>query len=311
MAPPRWLTGRVPRTSGQRSTADAGASSALRFDSSTDDGGRCPAAPARGGRQRPDLRTLLTGVPVRAVGHRPSSLRPLAVLLVGAPEDGRRRSVFRKHLVVRDGRRAVVRYDGRVVDVLDVGRHRLVGRAWRRSVEVLDVRQQLLVLTGQEVAAADVPGVRVSAAARFAIADPVAFLDAAADPELRLAVQLAVRDWVAAAPVAELSARRAGAAVLLTPLVAAEVAHLGIGVVEVSVRDVSLPGELRRALLATATSTQEGQAALERARGEVAATRALANAARTLADDPALLQLRTVQEVARAGATVVLHVGEP
>lgn len=220
--------------------------------------------------------------------------------------------MFRKHLVVRDGRRAVVRYDGRVVDVLDAGRHRLRGRAWRRSVEVLDVRQQLLVLTGQEVAAADVPGVRVSAAARFAIADPVAFLDAAADPEaeLRLALQLAVRDWVAAAPVAELLALRAGAASVLTPLVATEVAHLGIAVVEASVRDVSLPGELRRALLATATATQEGQAALERARGEVAATRALANAARTLAENPALLQLRTVQEAARAGSTVVLHVGE-
>jgi len=157
--------------------------------------------------------------------------------------------VFGKHLVVRDGRRAVVRYDGRVVDVLDVGRHRLVGRAWRRSVEVLDLRQQLL-------------------------------------------------------------ARRAGATALLTPLVGAEVAHLGIGVAEVSVRDVSLPGELRRALLATATATQEGQAALERARGEVAATRALANAARTLAESPALLQLRTVQEAARSGSTVVLHVGE-
>jgi len=160
--------------------------------------------------------------------------------------------VFRKHPVVRDGRRAVVRYDGRVVDVLDAGRHRLEGRARRRSVEVLDVRQQLLVLTGQEVAAVDVPGVRVSAAARFAIADPVAFLDAAVDPE----------------------------------------------------------AELRRALLATATAAQEGQAALERARGEVAATRALANAARVLSETPALLQLRTVQEAARAGSTVVLHVGE-
>jgi regulator of protease activity HflC (stomatin/prohibitin superfamily) len=222
--------------------------------------------------------------------------------------------VFIKHQVVREGRRAVVRYDGRVVDVLGAGRHRLRGRWRRRTVEVVDVRDQLLVLTGQELAAADVPGVRVSASARWAVTDPVAFLDASADPvaELRMALQLAVRDWAAAAPLAELLAGRAEAAQVLTARVAAEAARLGVTVAEASVRDVSVPGELRRALLATATAVQEGQAALERARGEVAATRALANAARMLAENPALLQLRTVQEAAKgAGSKVVVRVGDP
>lgn len=219
-----------------------------------------------------------------------------------------------KHQVVHEGRQAVVRYDGRVVDVLGPGRHRLRGRWRRRRVDLVDVRQQLLVLTGQELAAADVPGVRVSAAARWAVTDPVAFLDASADPvaELRMALQLAVRDWAASAPLAELLAGRAEAAQVLTGRVAAEAARLGVTVAEASVRDVSVPGELRRALLATATAVQEGQAALERARGEVAATRALANAARMLAENPALLQLRTVQEAAKgAGSKVVVRVGDP
>lgn len=166
-------------------------------------------------------------------------------------------------------------------------------------------------MSGQEVTAADVPGVRVSASARWRIVDPVAHLDVSAAPrdELHLAVQLAVRDWLASLPLADALAQRARASAVLTPAVAAETARLGTEVVEVSVRDVSVPAELRRALLATASAAQEGLATLERARGEVAATRALANAARTLADSPALLQLRTVQAAAQGDGQLVLHIG--
>jgi hypothetical protein len=53
----------------------------------------------------------------------------------------------------------------------------------------------------------------------------------------------------------------------------------------------------------------QGQAVPERARSEVAATRALANAARMIAEQPALLQLRTLQAVEAGGATVVLTQG--
>jgi hypothetical protein len=79
-----------------------------------------------------------------------------------------------------------------------------------------------------------------------------------------------------------------------------------VAVESLALRDVMVPGELRRAAAEVATARAQGQAALERARGEVAATRALANAARMVADQPALLQLRTLQAVEAGGATVHL-----
>src|SRR5262249_10211862 len=52
---------------------------------------------------------------------------------------------------------------------------------------------------------------------------------------------------------------------------------------------------------------KEGQAALERARGETAALRNLANAARTMEENPTLLQLRALQTLADSpGNTLVL-----
>src|SRR5258705_12697759 len=70
-----------------------------------------------------------------------------------------------------------------------------------------------------------------------------------------------------------------------------------------------LPGELMRAYVDVLKSKQECYAALDRARGESAALRNLANAARVLEGNPALMNLRVLQSLAsaqNAGNTLVL-----
>ncbi len=75
-------------------------------------------------------------------------------------------------------------------------------------------------------------------------------------------------------------------------------------------RHYTLPAQdLRRAFAEVLKSKQEGQAALERARGESAALRNLANAARLLEGNPALMNLRLMQSLSAAqtaGNTLVL-----
>lgn len=67
------------------------------------------------------------------------------------------------------------------------------------------------------------------------------------------------------------------------------------------------PGELRRTFAQVVAARKEGLAALERARGETASLRNLANAARMMSANPTLLQLRLLQELGRsAGNTIVL-----
>ncbi len=121
-------------------------------------------------------------------------------------------------ITVEQGFVAVVRRDARVLAVLGPGRHRLVRPSWRRRLDVVDLRVALLAVTGQEVATSDVPGVKVSALARWRVADAVAFLDRAQLPveQLRLAVQLAVRDWAASVRLEVAVADRATATVPMT-----------------------------------------------------------------------------------------------
>ncbi len=65
----------------------------------------------------------------------------------------------------------------------------------------------------------------------------------------------------------------------------------------------------KRAFADVLKAKQEGQAALERARGESASLRSLANAARVLEGNPALQNLRLMQSLTtaqNAGNTLVL-----
>lgn len=214
-------------------------------------------------------------------------------------------------IIVQQGWRAVVRRDGVVVGVLEPGRHPLPPPFWRRSVDLVDVRERTLVVSGQEIATADVPGVKISAAARWRIVSPVDWLDHAQDPDevLRLAVQLAVRDHVAAQTLDTLVTERVAATTVLTTAVAAVGASVGVQVAELAIRDIVVPGELRRAMLSLSTAQQEGLAALERARGETAALRALANGARVLEQHPDLARLRLAQAAGESGGRVVLNLG--
>ncbi|MFL5758009.1 MAG: slipin family protein, partial [Chloroflexota bacterium] len=67
------------------------------------------------------------------------------------------------------------------------------------------------------------------------------------------------------------------------------------------------PGELKRAYASVLAARKEGEAALERARGETAALRNLANAGRLVETNPGLLQLRMLQELgASSGNTIVM-----
>ena len=92
--------------------------------------------------------------------------------------------------------------------------------------------------------------------------------------------------------------------------VASDIARIGVELLDVDVRDVMVPSELKRAYAGIVAARREGEAALERARGEQAALRALANAGKLLEESPGLLQLRVIQQLgASSGNTIMLGIG--
>jgi regulator of protease activity HflC (stomatin/prohibitin superfamily) len=210
-----------------------------------------------------------------------------------------------------NARECALRYrHGHLEQVLPSGRHRRVRGA--RHVRV-DLRDVLLALSPQEVLTSDAVPVKVTATVRWAVGDPVAFVEQSADPvgTVYLAAQVALRDALAGSTVEALASR--GAVLPLDRITAATAAvalRVGIEVAEVVVKDVILPAEVRHAAAELVTARHRGAAQLEAARAETAALRSLANGAKLLDAHPALAQLRLVQS-APAGTQLVLRVGSP
>jgi regulator of protease activity HflC (stomatin/prohibitin superfamily) len=195
---------------------------------------------------------------------------------------------------------------GHLTGLVDPGVHVTFGPL--TEIRPLDVRPAMLPVEGQEVLTADGVAAKISLVARYAVGDPVAALtrDSAWQRTLYLLLQLGLRDAVTRRTLDETLAARRELGPEIREAMAGRLAELGVELLEVEVRDVMLPGELKRSYASVIAARKDGEAALERARAETAALRALANAGRTVADNPGLLQLRILQELgASSGNTVV------
>jgi regulator of protease activity HflC (stomatin/prohibitin superfamily) len=213
-------------------------------------------------------------------------------------------------VTVREYERGLKYERGRFTGLLEPGSYRFP--RWRTEVRTVDLREAVTVLPGQEVLSADGITLRLSLAAGWRVTDPAVAVNQVQDyrEALYVTLQLAVRRVIGDAPVDDTLERRAELGSRVRELAAPEVARLGLELVTLDVRDIMFPGDLKRVFAQVVQARKEGLAALEKARGETAALRNLANAARLVDGSPALLQLRLLQQLGTAsGNTIVLGLG--
>jgi regulator of protease activity HflC (stomatin/prohibitin superfamily) len=209
-------------------------------------------------------------------------------------------------VAVQPWERALLMRGGAVVDTLAPGRYRRWSGGY--TLRVVDTRPWIVTLPMQEIPTADGVTVKVTTAARARVEDPAVLVTGSqdADEALYLAIQIALREIVGTLLVSDLVTGRSDIGSRLLEAVRG-LEELGLVLDSLELKDVVLPGDLKRAQAEVLIARAEGLAALERARGETAALRSLANAARLVADTPALLQLRLLQQLAAtSGHTVVI-----
>jgi len=192
---------------------------------------------------------------------------------------------------------------GRFVELVEPGKHRYWGRGHRVIVE--DSRISELVVQGQEVVTSDSATVKLSAVAQWKIADPVKFHLAVEDARQALytRVQMAMRRVFGRIELDKLIERTSDfGRELLADVKDGARADLGIEVLQVELRDLMLSGELKASYASVLTARKAAQAQQEKARGDAAAMRTFANAARVYRDNPELIRLRYLETLEQAGA---------
>lgn len=220
-----------------------------------------------------------------------------------------RRGGFRHKFVVNEAQAGLLYRYGRFVRVVVAGRHVLWGFGW--TMNTMDLRKASVLVPGQEVLTSDNVALKLSLLVTHQVADPVKAAHETQNwsSDVYNAAQLALCAVIGAVTAEALLAQRLDVGAQLVARVQPEAAKVGVNVLSVEVKDVMFPADLKRVFADVLKAKQEGQAALERARGESAALRSLANAARVLEGNPALMNLRMLQSLSaaqNAGSTLVV-----
>lgn len=232
---------------------------------------------------------------------RASSSRGLATLPHIPPKNE-----VNMRVVVMECQKVLLFKDGKYEKTLEPGAYRFWGSKYH--FEHFDLRPVMTNVPGQEVLTKDLVSVRVSLSLRFQVVDPLKAYRASSyyAAEIYTFAHDAIRVLINNHTISETLERKETFGTLLLDSIKDRVAELGCELLEVGVRDFGLPGEFKKAFTQVLIAQEEGKAALERARGESAALRNLANAAQLLENRPELALLRSIQAVEKSGGTIVI-----
>jgi len=189
---------------------------------------------------------------------------------------------------------------GRFHEFFEPGYH-MYFRPYTR-VEVMDSRRQIVALTGQEIPSSDGVSVKVSMLTEYDILDPVKILTTYLDytSAIHASVQIALREVVGQMTIDALMENREAVGTSLREKLDSRMDEIGVRLHMVNVRDIILPGELRTIFSQVIRARKEGLAVLERTRGETAAVRNLANAAKLIESNPGIMKLKLMQAISES-----------
>ncbi|GAA1137943.1 SPFH domain-containing protein [Ornithinicoccus hortensis] len=168
----------------------------------------------------------------------------------------------------------------------------------------VDLRVVTLTIPPQEVITRDNVTARVNAVVLFRVVDPVSSVmevenHAVATSQI---AQTSLRSVVGRADLDTLLAHRADLNEDLTFSLARQTKPWGVEAQVVEIKDVEIPEMMQRAMAREAEAERERRAKVISAHGELQASQELRDAAATLSESPASLQLRYLQTLLELGA---------
>lgn len=216
-----------------------------------------------------------------------------------------------KKITVWEFEQGLLYVDGKLEKIIPPGGHWICPLI--HTVTRVDMRERSVPVVGQELLSLDNVGLKLSIAANYKVVDPkLATIKVDSYySALYLVLQLELREIVGTLKIEELLEKRNQIGEKLLQACKPKAAEIGLELTSANVKDIMFAGDFKKIFGQIVKAQKEGQAALERARGETAALRSLANAAKMLETNPMLLQLRALQAMSEStGSTLIMNVGQ-
>ena len=217
---------------------------------------------------------------------------------------------------VEAGAQVLLYRDGVLLDRLGEGLHVFWKGTGKVTWKVVDLREQIADVAGQEIITADKVTLRVNLLVSWQVADPVKAVSSVGDyaQALYREAQLALRAAVGTRPLDHLLADKESVGGEVKGALSARTAEFGVVVKSVGLRDIILPGDMKTLLNQVIAAQKEAEANLIRRREETASVRSQANTARLLAESPHLARLKELEllkdVLAGTSATFVFGEGD-
>ena len=179
-----------------------------------------------------------------------------------------------------------------------------------QNIYAYDKRETNTVISGQDLMSQDNIPVKASVVAVWRIVDALKVVQSTQgySSSLYTAVQLALREAVISRSLDDLLSGREGIGEIIKDKVSTQASEWGLELMRVDLRDLTLSGDIKRVYTEVLKARKESEASLERARGEAAAMRSLANTAKMMENNPALTTLRALQMGATySNTSLVIH----
>jgi hypothetical protein len=200
-------------------------------------------------------------------------------------------------VIVPQGNVAIRYVNGKLDSLLPEGRHAAWNTMQNVKFSIIDLRERILAITGQEVMTRDRVSLRLNVSATFAVADAKRLASVAQQPDdlVYLAMQMSMREAVTTRTLDQLLEAREELAKIMLPQVKSKAESVGLRIVDLGVKDVVLPGDMKDLLNKVISAQKEAEANVIMRREETAATRSLAQTAKVLSENPLLVRLKELE----------------
>lgn len=200
----------------------------------------------------------------------------------------------------------ILSVDGRVERLLPPGPHAFWKFNRSVAVELVDLRLQVLEVTGQEILTRDKVALRLNLSATWRYTDVLKAHRELAKPadHLYRELQFGLRAAVGTRSLDELLENKTVIDEVVTAQVTDRLAAYGLRLEGVGVKDIVLPGEMKTILAQVVEAGKAAEANVIRRREETAATRSLLNTAKVMEGSPVALRMKELETLERVAERI-------
>lgn len=199
------------------------------------------------------------------------------------------------------GKMGILTVNGEFIKTLSAGNHYFLKGINTVEVKLVDIRKNLLEISGQELLSEDKVTLRMNFICQYKVFDPVkaALEFDNFEQQLYTTLQLALREFVATKKLDELLAQKHEIGNIILNSVKHKQEQFGVELMEAGVKDIILPGDIKEILNTVLIAEKKAFANVITRREETASTRSLLNTAKLMEENKALYKLKELEYLER------------